>query len=112
MKKRCKKAKKRRKNRKHTGLTQKKENREKRNNHWIYLFIDRCLVGRPIMIPISREVPNYKYFSYKVDYIPRNTKRKQKLSDNGDARIQVATPENNHIRVKFTAKLCFFLVRN
>jgi hypothetical protein len=60
------------------------------------------------MIPISREVPNYKYFSYKVDYIPRNTKRKQKLSDNGDARIQVATPENNHIRVKFTAKLCFF----
>ena len=44
----------------------------------------------------------------KVDYIPRSTKRKQKISENGDARIQFATPENNRIRVKFTARLCFF----
>ena len=44
----------------------------------------------------------------KVGYIPRSTKRKQKISENGDARIQFATPENNRIRVKFTARLCFF----
>ena len=53
------KAKKRRKNRKHPGLTQKRKTEKKETIiGFNYLFIDRCLVGRPIMDPISREVQN------------------------------------------------------
>ena len=56
--KRAEKSEKEAKNRKQTGLYDQKKWKKKKKTLFFW-FIDRCLVGRPIMIPISGQLQNY-----------------------------------------------------